>query len=380
MSTEATATAPMDGSVSESRQYLADMSKSPYVSFVTYGRNDGYTAAYACRVGRATMCLVRQLERARLDSEIVICEWNPPAERPLLTEILELPATSRHVSIRSFVVTPEHHRRLSGSDERSIHVGEAANAGIRRARGRFITPKASDTFFSNDVVEMIAQRTLDIDTMYRVDRHDVSISDEEIWNLDDDSLLAQLSSMPSSRHALIRQKPYWGLRNLHTNACGDFTLMSDAHWHLLRGHPRDTTVLSLDLDSLVMHAAAANGVRECRWPDSCRVYKPSHGRMTASRVRQVWKPWQRRLDRLLADKVSEVTAHHVRTLLDYPRRRVLGVNSVLGPSFERNFVRPARRWAMGERQVPTQPENWGLADIPLEQRTLCRADWDSAAG
>ncbi len=355
------------------------MSRRPYVSFVTYGRNDGYTDSYALRVRRATLCLARQLERARLDAEIIFCEWNPPADRPLLTEILELPKELRHVSINAVIVPPKYHRPAHGSEMRNIQVGEAANVGIRRARGRFITAKASDTFFSNDVIEMIAQKTLDLDTMYRIDRHDFSIPEDAIWDLDDDALLAKLASLPTRPHSWIRQKPYWGLKNLHTNACGDFTLMSSAHWHLLRGHPRDPTVLSLDLDSLVMHAAAANGVRECRWPDTCRVFKPSHGSISTSRVRQVWRPWQRYLDRFLADKFSEELAHRFRTMLDYPRRRVAGVNSILGHSFERNLVVPARRWAMGERQIPTQPENWGLADEPLPQRTICRAAWDIQA-
>jgi hypothetical protein len=354
------------------------MNGSPYVSFVTYGRNDGYTAGYSRRVNRATLCLIRQLEEARLDSEIILSEWNPPSDRRLLMETLDLPSTLHHVSVRGVIIGQHYHEQLAGSHERSIQIGEAANVGIRRARGRFVSPKASDTFFSPEVITMIAQRNLDLDTMYRIDRHDVMIADEAFWDLDDGALLARLAQMPSNPHSLIWQKPYWGLRHLHTNACGDFTLMSDAHWHLLRGHPRDPTVLSLDLDSLVMHAAAANGVQECRWPDFCRVYKPSHGSMTASRVKQVWRPWQRLLDRFLADKFSEETAHRMRTFLDYPRRRVVGVDSVLGPSFERNFVRPAHRWASGERQIPTQPENWGLADAPLEQRILCRAEWDRA--
>ena len=236
------------------------MSRYPYVSFVTYGRNDGYTASYNRRVERATQCLARQLELARLNAEIIFCEWNPPAERPLLVEELQIPKTSEHVSIRAYVVGPEHHQRLAGSVEKNIHGGEAANVGIRRARGRFTTVKASDTFFSNDVIAMIAQKNLDLDTMYRIDRHDVSITNDDIWDLGDDALLAELASMPSSSHALIRQKPYWELLPLHTNACGDFTLMTTAHWHIIRGHALDPTVLALDLDSLAMHAAAANGV------------------------------------------------------------------------------------------------------------------------
>jgi len=261
-----------------------DMTVAPYVSFVTYGRNDGYTPSYLRRVSRATACLARQLERAGVDAEIVIVDWNAPAGRPHLIDGLELPTALRHVSIRGIVVGPEHHNRFIGAAERGIHAGEAANVGIRRARGRFVTPKASDTFFSPPTIAQLARRDLDEDTMYRVDRHDVAIDDEAILDLDDDALLAALQRLPSEQHAWIRQSEHWGLRNLHTNACGDFTLMSIRRWRQLRGHPYDATVLTLDIDSLIMHAAAAFGVSECRWPDDCRVYKPSHGNLNSART------------------------------------------------------------------------------------------------
>jgi hypothetical protein len=348
----------------------------PYVSFVTYGRNDGYTPSYIQRVRRATLCLANQLEQAGLDSEIVIVDWNPPADRPLLLDGIAMPKPLRHVSIRGVIVGVEHHAQFAAATERGLHTAEAGNVGIRRARGRFVTPKASDTYFSPDVIAMIARRNLDADTMYRITRHDIEINDESVLDLDDDALLAKLASLPANPHSLIKQMPFWELRDLHTNACGDFTLMSAAHWHLLRGHPR-TSVLSLDIDSLVMHAAAAQGVTECRWPDSCRVFKPSHGKIATVRVQQIWRPWQRRLDKFLSEKVSETAAHRSRTWLNYPRRIVHGVDSLVGPSIERNFVQPASRWARGARPVPTQPENWGLADAPLEQKVLCRADWDA---
>jgi hypothetical protein len=353
------------------------MTATPYVSFITYGRNDGYTPSYVSRVSRATACLARQLEQAKIDAEIIILDWNPPAGRPHLIDVLGAPSGLRHVSIRGIVVEPEQHKAFVGARERGIHAGEAANVGIRRARGRFVTPKASDTFFSPQTIAMLARRDLDSDTMYRVDRHDIVVEDEAIWQLDDDALLAQLQHLPFMPHAWIQQSEHWGLRNLHTNACGDFTLMALKHWHRLRGHPLDATVLTLDIDSLVMHAAAALGVREYRWPDDCRVYKPSHGNLSNARVSQVWTGWQRALDRLLSEQVGPYAALRARILLDYPRRKVRGVKSVVGPSIERNFVARARRWALGEAPRPSQPENWGLADVALEERVLCRAAWET---
>lgn len=351
------------------------MGQIPYVSFALYGRNDQYTPNYLKRVNRATLCLARQLERAAIPSEIIFTEWNPPPNQPLIVDSLEVPATMRHVTIRSFIVPEEHHRRVAGAHGR-IPGGEASNVSIRRCRGRFITPKASDSFLTPDVIAMIARQDLDVKKMYRVDRHDVVVDDEHMWQLEDDALLAGLMLLPSRCHAFIVQKPYWRIRELHTNACGDFLLMANSHWNQVRGHPRDTTTLALDLDSLVMHAAASLGISECRWPGSCRVYKPRHDGMSSLRVEQVWRAWQWHLDRFVATHVSEALAHRIRLLMDYPRRRVRGTDSPLAPSFERHFVDRASRWNKGAGFVPDQPEDWGLGNVPLEQRQLCVAEWD----
>lgn len=349
---------------------------SPYVSFVTWGRNDGYVENYVARTAKAIRCLIRQLERAALDSEIIVSEWNPPHDRPLLVDCLELPPTSPHVAIRGVVADGRYHRRFKGAAERGMHSGEAWNVGIRRARGRYIVPKASDTFLSMPTIERIARRDLSADTMYRVDRYDVVVP-ETLWSLGGEQLLAALETLPAERNAPISQSAHWKLRDLHTNASGDFLLMSSAWWHRLRGHPADDTTLSLDGDSLVMHAAAALGVEECRWPAPCKVYKPRHGHLNNARISFVWRPWQRRLEATLKRLGGTELALRARMSFDYPRRRVHRVESVLAHSIERQFVRPASHWARGERPRPTQPESWGLADQPLVMRALCRAAWES---
>jgi hypothetical protein len=349
----------------------------PFISFITYGRNDGYVEDYVKKVGRATTILAGQLERAGIDAEILFSEWNPPADRPKLIDLLQMPHRMKHVGIRGLVIGPEHHMRFVGAAERGFQGAEAANAGIRRARGKFALLKSSDTFYSQALIERLAKRDLDASTVYRANRHDVTIGDE-VWGLDDATLLARFESLLPVTHDVIVQPEHWSLPHLHTNASGDFTLMSTEGWHELRGYPFDATVLTLDLDSLVLHAAVAIGLSECRWPDECCVYKPTHGNLTGSRVKQVWTGWQRRLDNFLSARISQEMALRARILFDYPRRRVRGIDSVVGRSIERNFVQPARRWAAGDTYRPSQPENWGLRDVALEERTLCRADWDAA--
>jgi len=353
--------------------------QQPYISFVTYGRNDGYTPDYVPRVRRAVHCLSSQLERAGLASEIIISEWNPPKDRPLLIEQLDIPDMLRHVTIVGVITGVEHHKGFLGADEVGIHVTEAANVGLRRARGEFVVGKSSDTFYSPEVIERIGQRNLRHDTIYRIDRHDVFIDAPAFWELPDDVLLAKLATMPADVHGPLQQKSEWGVRELHTNACGDFTLMAARYWKELRGYPRDPTVLTLDSDSLVLHAAASLGATECRWPETCRVYKPAHSNMNNARVQQLWAPWQQQLDNYLLKHDYTRAANWLRAMFDYPKRKVRRVASVTASSIERNFMMPARQWNERAPYRPSQEVNWGLGDQRLETRVLSRAAWDDSA-
>jgi hypothetical protein len=98
--------------------------------------------------------------------------------------------------------------------------------------------------------------------------------------------------------------------------------------------------------------------------------------MNASRVQQLWSPWQQRLDRYLLKRGNARAAHWLRTTFDYPKRKIRRVGSVTGASIERNFVMPARGWNEGVPYRPSQEENWGLGDQRLEMRMLCHAAWD----
>src|SRR5262249_10127703 len=52
---------------------------------------------------------------------------------------------------------------------------------------------------------------------------------------------------------------------LHTNACGDFTLMSREAWETVRGYP-ELEMFSMHIDSLLLYQAHWRGVREAYLP------------------------------------------------------------------------------------------------------------------
>lgn len=350
---------------------------SPYLSIVGWARNDGYTENYVGRIERATGVLARQLDCAGIDSEIVLVEWNPPSDRPLLADTFASFGPLSHVTVRVIVVERRFHVGWQGWQKRGMHGSNAANVGIRRARGRFVTPKALDTFYSEKLIEQIARQDLDEQVVYRCDRWDARMVDDAWSNLPDDALLQELARNVESRHTRLQHSVDWKIRDLHTNACGDFMLMSARRWAEIRGYQRDPTVLCLDADSIALHAAAAHGAREVCWQEECHVYKIQHGMTHLQRTTTIWKDWQYRLDQYLVEKKRRKLAAKLRIWLDYPRRRVRGVEEILASSIERNFVAKAERFARNDTSLVTNEADWGLAREALPEKILIRGSWDT---
>ena len=63
---------------------------------------------------------------------------------------------------------------------------------------------------------------------------------------------------------------------LHTNGCGDFTLLAREHWFDLRGYA-EMDLFSMNLDSLFCFAAHYGGACEEVLSDPMRIYHIEHG-------------------------------------------------------------------------------------------------------
>jgi len=84
--------------------------------------------------------------------------------------------------------------------------------------------------------------------------------------------------------------------HLHTNACGDFTLMAREHWFELRGYP-EWDLYSFHVDSVLCHAAHHGGAREEVLREPMRIYHMEHGQGSG------WTPeGQEQLFRRLREK------------------------------------------------------------------------------
>ncbi len=306
-----------------------------YLSIVVTSRNDDHGGNLLHRTQLFVNGLLEQCRRFRLKAELIMVEWNPPADKPRLAEALSWNQEKGPCTVRIIEVPPEIHRRFKHSERLPLYQMIAKNVGIRRARGQFVLATNIDILFSDELMEFLASQKMQSNYFYRVTRYDVPSNVPVDVDLDEqldfcrknvirindrfeigtgESRLKMPPKVPwtwktprvwpitnATRvlvYAAIRGRPdkrklekiqdrlfpntlwrYFMLQSpvrLHTNACGDFTLLAAERWAELRGHP-ELEIFSMHLDSLFCYIAHHSGVRERELKDPMRIYHIEHG-------------------------------------------------------------------------------------------------------
>jgi hypothetical protein len=284
----------------------------PYLSLVVTARNDDHGGNLLRRMQIFINTFHEQCERHGLPSELVLVEWNPPPDRPLLQEALTWPTKGTNLSIRILQVPEAIHTRFAYSDKLPLFQMIAKNVGIRRAAADFVLATNIDIVFSDELIQFLAMRTLVEGRMYRIDRYDIPESvpyprpTPELLEYCKEHVVRihrrtetevietkeshEISSAPPSTPRVARliprfvkvtppykwiQRRYVNRHHLHTNACGDFTLLSRSLWETVRGYP-ELEMYSIHLDSVLCHAAYQAGAREVILEDPLRAYHIDH--------------------------------------------------------------------------------------------------------
>lgn len=346
------------------------MNMDAKISFVIIARNDGYIPNYLDKLNLTLSCLAEQALKHELALEALIVEWNPPADHKGLSQCLKKISNS-YFSAKIISVPSTYHHDLIGSDDRPIHCLKALNVGFKRASGEFITPLASDVLLSNSIFEYFKTNGLNKKHVYRLDRCDVNSDSINKLPLNDWSQTA-LEEV-CNKNILQRYqnqdetfKRDYGIKPLHTNACGDFLLMPKTAWHNMHGYQENCHVACLDGDSLGLYAAVSSGLEEVRLDSNCVVFKFSHPKMTTNKVSvtdNLSNTMKRKFIKTITkDKIQQ---KYWSNILDWPRRGVSGFSGTF-PSMERNFTSKARKW-MGTpgKQIHLSDSDWGLGDIKL---------------
>lgn len=324
---------------------MTSIASDIHLSIVATSRNDNHGGCLTLRMQHFVDGLVAQCKRHDLRAELVLVEWNPPADRKPLAEELVWPEDCGPCEIRIITVPPEVHAQLPHADKLPLFQMIAKNVGIRRARGRFVLATNIDILFSDDTIRFMRDR-LEDGCLYRTDRFDVptevpaSADFDEVlrfcrqakfrvhtrgftlvrqngrwyprspfhasflivWNAAVNALKRAFSPAfwkqlkPADSAAPATWRRFTNLvvrkarslarftswayqtlvkRELFTNACGDFTLLSKADWARLTAHP-EWPMYSWHLDSILLYQAHRSGIREVHLSESAAVYHIEH--------------------------------------------------------------------------------------------------------
>jgi hypothetical protein len=344
----------------------------PYVSFVTYSRNDDYAGGLR-KLHWSTRYLGEQCDEAGLAAESVIVEWNPPVDRePLADALSDLPAR-RNLTVRVITVPPHVHSRYARSGSRPLHAAVAANVGLRRATGKFVLLKVADAFYPDALIRFLAGRSLQPDRLYRAKRIDVPAEASELLGSPRKDFLAYCAACPAVANEHLPQ-PYmpFSLPNLFTNACGDFQLLSRERLDSLRGYWESSDVLSFEADSMLSYSAYAAGLREEIIPDG-KVYKISHGQSHSHRVQSYDSSFTKlmvNVEGLLRRAgLGEAHVFWMRAVFDYPPKFYGGVRK---PVYQRSLLR-FKLLSHFPALTRLKGRTWGLGGEELAERMLTAA-------
>lgn len=326
----------------------------PYLSVVATARNDDHGGNMLERMQAFLDALKRQSNEHHLPTELIVVEWNPPSDKPRLKDALQWSDQSGYCSTRIIVVPQHIHNRYKHGRQLPLYQMIAKNVGIRRARGEFVLATNIDILLSESLFEYIAERKLEKGRMYRVDRHDVHGTFPFSASMDVQFAHCRNNTIRICRKCGIIY-PATGtsleiypvgaeysneVKVLHTNACGDFTLLCGEDWRETMAYP-EFDMFSFHLDSLFCQIAHHSGKQEVVLDYPMCIYHIEH--------REGWTP-EVSLDRSLRKKLEG-----------------LQIPELSFEEFEQVCI------GMEKNGAPFKfnSENWGLAEELLEEQTPC---------
>jgi len=224
---------------------------SPFLTIVLTGRNDGHGGDFVARFVRALRFNHRELTARGIGHEVVFVEWAPPADAPLLIERLFAGAPEIEPSVCSwYLVDGRYQEALSQNPRLRYLEFLAKNAGIRRARGRFVLATNCDVYLGRRILDVLGGGGLRPRVLYRAPRHDIKLTVDGS-RLDWD-VLEDPRNLDGEAHVLKR--PYLG------SGTGDFVLLDREAFHAIRGFNEVYRVARVGIDRNLLVKALSSGI------------------------------------------------------------------------------------------------------------------------
>jgi hypothetical protein len=264
------------------------------ISIVFTARNDNYGGDLLDRINALIKVLVFLTNKYKSKFELIIVEYNPPADKKKLFEVLQICKNS-NLKIRFIEFDSKYHSNFKNSERIKLFEYTAKNIGIKRATGDFIVSTNQDIIFSDEFIKYLTYEKLDKNTFYRTDRYDVHLKagtfeqnaesilsyckhnsylmktksgDKFIRFFDIQVLISILKNTVYLAITTIKSIFFGANRNtidiknnLHTFAAGDFLMMHKDAWSKLCGYSESKEGNDY-LDSLILFSAYSLQMRQ----------------------------------------------------------------------------------------------------------------------
>jgi len=303
--------------------------------------------------------LIRQLEKFKIPSELILVEWLPPADKPLLRDVYPWPRNLEYVRIRVIVVPSTAIGDYDYTEEFAIRDLTPWNVAIRRAAGRFILSTVADSLFSDALIAYIADENLHAGKIYRIDRCDVNravleISSPEEWLAYCEGHIIDMHTLNPLKFLLKPKIPV-----LHDKAPGDFILMSRAIWHKIRGFPQG---IAPGADHMLLYMAYLSGAQQEIMEKPLRLYHIDHDSSWKSPsytlLRKLMIRWK--IPFPLVDILSHVGERLFPVKSEWEKKNLCQLSAQTANDYVAEMVG-------GKRSYIFNGEDWGLGHQNLEE-------------
>lgn len=278
---------------------------SQYLSIIATTRNDNHGGDLLKRTTAFVEGIYDQSKKWNCPVELIIVEWNPPQDKPLLKEVLPNPPEASTVVLKYVVVTKEVHQTYKNAENIPLYQMIAKNVGIKRATGAFILCTNIDILFSDECFKFFSEKKFRKGVYYRANRCDVpkEVMDFEILadklEFASKNIIKRLGKSQNHETLILPTIVYnfprvtkflnkfvlkvWNYFykdkfahfTVDFDACGDFTLMAREDWEKIDGYP-ELDMYSIHIDSMGLWAAKAVGMKQYILPYNAPIYHIYH--------------------------------------------------------------------------------------------------------
>lgn len=177
-------------------------------SFIIATRNDNHGGNMLLKNQFFVNRWAFNIKKLDINCELIIVDWNSPEK---LRNKIKIPKLGKNQSIRIIEVPNKIHKKFKHYKKLNMFQMIAKNVGARRAMGKYLILTNVDIIFSNSLLEFLKNIKLNEDYIYRADRYDINFNKFNNFKINEQYLNTNITHINKKyyTHDIIKNIKYW---------------------------------------------------------------------------------------------------------------------------------------------------------------------------